>query len=174
MSEKEMNKTRSQFQRCYSLLKRTDLKTFHLHLGNLEESSQLYQTFLQKTDGFENMSITVFPGSVFEEFPPSKLVYLSPDAAEPLLTIAPDRVYVIGGLVDDNIKRGATRGRCERAGVRTARLPIQEYWERPNHKQCVLTINQVFKILLLVHNGAMWREVLEKVMPKRKGLALGG
>ena len=38
-------------------------------------------------------------------FPPSDLVYLSPDASDPLLSIDPQKVYVIGGFIDRSVNK---------------------------------------------------------------------
>lgn len=41
-----------------------------------------------------------------------KLVYLSPDAPDPLQTIEADTAYVIGGLVDRTVKKNASLNRA--------------------------------------------------------------
>ena len=38
-------------------------------------------------------------------FPPADLVYLSPDAPDPLLSIDPSKVYVIGGFIDRSVNK---------------------------------------------------------------------
>ena len=63
---------------------------------------------------------------VTAHFAPSSIVYLSPDAPEPLRG-APEKgkVYVVGGLVDRSVRRGASLQRAAELGVATARLPLQ-------------------------------------------------
>ena len=46
--------------------------------------------------------------SVLEAFPPEKLVMLSPDAEEPLPCVEEGKVYVVGGIVDKEIKKQRT------------------------------------------------------------------
>ena len=41
-------------------------------------------------------------GAYFEAFPKEKLVYLTADAEETLQSFDPEKVYVIGGIVDRN------------------------------------------------------------------------
>ena len=38
-------------------------------------------------------------------FPPADLVYLSPDAPDPLLSIDSTKVYVIGGFIDRSVNK---------------------------------------------------------------------
>ena len=87
-----------------------------------------------------------------------QIVYLSPDAAAPLQSLDARCVYVLGGLVDEQLKRGHTataaaqarRWRCIcvrdawQAGIATARLPIAEYMtQAPGSSYApVLSINQ--------------------------------
>lgn len=41
-----------------------------------------------------------------------KLVYLSPDASQPLESVHNDTAYVIGGLVDRTVKKDASLNRA--------------------------------------------------------------
>jgi hypothetical protein len=41
-----------------------------------------------------------------------KLIYLSPDALDPLETVDIDTAYVIGGLVDRTVKKNASSSRA--------------------------------------------------------------
>ena len=169
MSEKEINKTRMQILRCYHLLKSPDTKLFHLHLSNFQEDSNLNKSFQEKTPGFDSMFITKFAEPIFERFSASEIIYLTPDSPNLLESVSDEFVYVIGGFVDDNIKRHTSMRRCEENDLRTASLPISQYFEKVNHKQEVLTINQVCEILFSVYNGESWKEVFSKVLPTRKG-----
>lgn len=57
--------------------------------------------------------------------------------------------------------------KAEEANVRTARLPIGKYLENfPTRK--VLTVNQVFEILVNWVETRDWEVALNAVMPKRK------
>lgn len=169
MSKKEINKTRMQILRCYNLLKNPAMNSFHLHLGNFQESSILNLLFKEKTPNFNAMHITRFSSQVFNEFDKKDLVYLTPDSSNLLNSVESDKVYIIGGFVDDNIKRNTSFEICERHNVATACLPIAKHFVNVNHKQLVLTINQVFEIMILVYNGVSWQDAFKKVLPQRKG-----
>lgn len=76
-----------------------------------------------------------------------------------------------------------TKSLAEAKSLRTARLPIDKYMElkdmspkkKKSRKQAfsiVLTVNQVFEILLKFHETQDWRQALETCVPQRKGLVL--
>jgi len=80
-------------------------------------------------------------------FDPDEVVYLTPDSPNELGQLNKDKVYVIGGLVDHQLRKYKTRTRAEAKQVTTARLPIDKYMERKrelgNHSYSnVLSVNQ--------------------------------
>ena len=78
---------------------------------------------------------------------------------------------MIGGLVDDSVKKHSTLTYARTNGIKTAKLPINEYCERGDSgsfKQ-ILTINQVFEILLKKANGLDWAQALSKCLPIKTG-----
>ena len=54
-----------------------------------------------------------------------RLVYLTPDAKEPLDEVSSEDIYVVGGL--NNAATGTTLSRALGHGVRAQRLPISEH-----------------------------------------------
>ena len=82
-------------------------------------------------------TVGVHEGAVTEHFDPSSVVYLSPDADTVLDKLQTDTVYVLGGLVDRSVRRGASLSRAAQLGVRTARLPLQaRSCLRPHLRPC--------------------------------------
>ncbi len=55
-------------------------------------------------------------------------------------------------------------------GVSHARLPLERYVDLKTRK--VLTVNQVFQILLTYLDEGSWAEAIMKVLPPRKGAVL--
>ncbi|KAE8540109.1 tRNA (guanine(9)-N1)-methyltransferase [Cryptococcus gattii VGV] len=89
-----------------------------------------------------------------------KLVYLSADAEDELLSLSEDEIYIIGGI-------NLCQGKAEQLGIRTARLPIGTFLEMlPTRK--VLTVNQVFDILVKYIHLGDWAAAFEAVIPIRK------
>ncbi|PPQ70721.1 hypothetical protein CVT25_013251 [Psilocybe cyanescens] len=96
-----------------------------------------------------------------------KIVYLTADTEDELFELKPDEVYIIGGICDHNRYKNLCLNKANESGVRTARLPIGRYLASlPTRK--VLTVNQVFEILVKWVETKDWEESLYSVIPKRK------
>ena len=96
----------------------------------------------------------------------ASLVYLSADSPHELGALSPDDVYVVGGIVDRNRHKGLTQDGAAAAGVRTARLPLAAHCALAGSS--VLTVNQVFELLLAMRELQDWRAACDRVVPKRK------
>ncbi|OCF75178.1 hypothetical protein I204_04029 [Kwoniella mangroviensis CBS 8886] len=95
------------------------------------------------------------------------LIYLSADAEEELETLDESHIYIIGGIVDRNRYKNLCQNKAEKLGIRTARLPIGKFIDNlPTRK--VLTVNQVFDILLQYIAQGDWQKAFETVIPQRK------
>ncbi|KAF8638591.1 hypothetical protein AX17_002132 [Amanita inopinata Kibby_2008] len=100
------------------------------------------------------------------------VVYLTADAEQELTELSPDETYIIGGICDHNRYKNLCLNKANDSGIRTARLPIGRYMSSlPTRK--VLTVNQVFEILVKWVETRNWEEALFSVMPKRKFQAGG-
>jgi len=95
------------------------------------------------------------------------VVYLTADSEEELAELKPEETYIIGGICDHNRYKNLCLNKAKESGIRTARLPIGRYLASlPTRK--VLTVNQVFEILLKWVETKDWEEALYSVIPKRK------
>uniref|UniRef100_A0A2K5S2F2 tRNA (guanine(9)-N(1))-methyltransferase n=1 Tax=Cebus imitator TaxID=2715852 RepID=A0A2K5S2F2_CEBIM len=103
----------------------------------------------------------------FSLFPLETLVYLTPDSEHALEDVDLNKVYILGGLVDESIQKKVTFQKAREYCVKTARLPIQEYMVRnhngKNYHSEILAINQE------THN---WPEALKKGVSSGKGYIL--
>ncbi|KAF0021885.1 hypothetical protein F2P81_025862, partial [Scophthalmus maximus] len=145
MSDKEISRLAGQLRRLYGSNKKA-ARPFHLLLTELREDSRLYRECVRMNAGFLNYVMDITEESCLDLFPTETLVYLSPDAEEALETVDADKVYVLGGLVDESIQKKLSFSRARELSVRTARLPIDEYMvKRDNAKNFhskVLAVNQ--------------------------------
>jgi len=99
--------------------------------------------------------------------PKSTVVYLTADSEDELNELKPDETYIIGGICDHNRYKNLCLNKARDSGIRTARLPIGRYLASlPTRK--VLTINQVFEILVKWVETKDWEQSLYSVIPKRK------
>jgi tRNA (guanine9-N1)-methyltransferase len=102
----------------------------------------------------------------------ASIVYLTADSPHELACLAEEDVYVIGGIVDRNRHKNLTLEQATAAGVRHARLPIQAHMKMTGSH--VLTVNQVFELLLAWLELRDWRAACERAVPKRKRGGEGG
>ncbi|XP_076701913.1 tRNA methyltransferase 10 homolog B isoform X3 [Callospermophilus lateralis] len=112
----------------------------------------------------------------FSLFPLETLVYLTPDSEHALQDVDLNKVYILGGLVDESIQKKVTFQKAQEYSVKTARLPIQEYMVRlqngKNYHSEILAINQVFDILSTFLETHNWPEALKKGVSSGKGYVL--
>ncbi|KFQ21339.1 tRNA methyltransferase 10 B, partial [Merops nubicus] len=84
--------------------------------------------------------------SYLDLFPLDAIVYLTPDSENVLEDIDPNKVYVLGGLVDESIHKKLTLQRAREQCLHTVRLPIREYMVKSvnakNYYSETLAINQ--------------------------------
>ena len=173
MSEKEINRLVQQLCRLYGSNRKAE-KPSHLYFTGLDKSGELYRECVKKNEGFADYLVTMHEESHFDVFQPEEIVYLSPDSDNVLTCISKNKVYVIGGLVDDNIHKGVTEAQANELCISTARLPIQEYMDKTTTRKSatwsqVLTVNQVFEIVLAFTHCQDWTRALHAGVPKRKG-----
>ena len=98
----------------------------------------------QVNAGLDNWRATVIEHTPLAELYAERradVVYLSADADEELTEIERDKVYVVGGMLDHNSRKGATQECADAEGWRTARLPLAKHVELGGSP--VLTVNQV-------------------------------
>ncbi|XP_034020640.1 tRNA methyltransferase 10 homolog B isoform X2 [Thalassophryne amazonica] len=172
MSDKEVSRLAGQLRRLYGS-NRKATRPFHLILSDLRKDSRLYRECLRMNDGFMDYVMEVTDQSCLDLFPLQTLVYLSPDAEEVLETVNHDKVYVLGGLVDESIQEKLSLSRAGELGVASARLPIDEYMVKKNNSKNfhskVLAVNQVFDILLTFCESGSWTRALQAGVPLGKG-----
>lgn len=107
------------------------------------------------------------PLDVFTVFDHRQVVYLSPDAEEPLEEVLATEVYVVGGIVDRNIDKGLTLAAAKGGGARAVRLPFDEHLPEVPPGDRVLTVCACVGVLMSIHAGEDWRLALKKSVPKR-------
>lgn len=172
MSHKEISRLACQIRRLYGS-NRKAARPFHIVLTDMRESSLLYQECLRMNDGFLDYVMDVTEESCVDLFPLESLIYLTPDAEQALNTVDPEKVYILGGLVDESIQKKISYLKAKASGIRTARLPIDEYMVKKsnpkNFHSKILAINQVFDILLCFCESGSWTQALGEGVPLGKG-----
>lgn len=96
-----------------------------------------------------------------------EVVYLTSESPNVLTELSPYSTYIVGGLVDKNRHKGICYKLASERGIKTAKLPIDEYMELQSRK--VLATNHVVEIMVRWLECGDWGEAFLKVIPKRKG-----
>ena len=164
MSDKDLVKLIKQAQRCYSENGRV-AKTLELNLCSLDGRTK--SILAKRCPGFVNWKAKVSSEPYYDVFDKEKIVYLSSESPNTLHTLEEGMVYVIGGLVDHNHQKGLCHQLAVERGIAHAKLPLDDFVHLQTRR--VLTINQVYEILLAYVNSGNWRDALISVIPQRKG-----
>lgn len=173
MTSKEKSKLAQQLCRLYGVNKKADMPA-HVYFAGFDKNGELYQECIQKIDGFEKYQVEMTEVPVLELFDSNDIIYLTPDATDMLEDLDKDKVYVIGGIVDESIIKNLSKQRADAANIPTYRLPIDRYMKKKDqiHFSQVLAINQVFEILVTYLSSKNWRAALSRGVPERKGYVL--
>ncbi|WFD44752.1 tRNA (guanine(9)-N(1))-methyltransferase [Malassezia psittaci] len=100
---------------------------------------------------------------------PSNMVYLTADSDHTIHELQEGKTYIIGGIVDRNRYKHLCAKKAEHLGIPTARLPIEPtYLGQALNARKVLTVNQVFAILVGWTETRDWKAALQRGLPSRK------
>jgi tRNA (guanine9-N1)-methyltransferase len=163
MTPKEIVSLSQQVRLSYGLNIRSQTP-LHMHLTSTSEESRLHQHLL-KQSGFDDWPLEVKRESYMELFPRDKVVYLTAESDTVLEEMDAGTVYCIGGIVDHNRLKSIVHDKALELGLTTRRLPIEDHLAEGLRK--VITVNQVFAILLSFWECKDWKAAVEKVLPPR-------
>lgn len=164
MNDKELKSFASQVMRCYSLNRRFQ-KRFNLILIEATETRlEILRKLLPNMDqwGLD----TQFKSLAQINDEKIQVTYLTADSPNILDTLKTEDLIIIGGLVDHNRFKRICIDKAESIPVSTARLPLFENVSLSGSK--VLTIVNVYEILLRYNELGDWKRSLELSIPKRK------
>ncbi|KAI9209012.1 guanine-1-methyltransferase-domain-containing protein [Polychytrium aggregatum] len=164
MNPKEIISVSKQMVRSYSESRFCPKKTILIassYKGPIREAMDKFQA--QWTSWKMSFEERPFDAIV----PKESLVYLTADSPNVIETLEANKYYVIGGIVDKNRHKGLCYQKALDAGIAHGRLPIAEFISMDSRK--VLTINQVYEIILNYLAMDNWRDAFLATIPARKG-----
>ena len=102
----------------------------NLHFCNYNFDRRFNQKY-QSCLGFDENLIFETPKSYLDVFPKQKLVYLTRDAKRVMRTFDPNKVYIIGAMVDTKSDAGrlASYAQAKKEGIETECLPLDNFVE---------------------------------------------
>lgn len=163
MSDRDIHKLWKQVQRTYSINRRAK-HPVQFYLTSFGGRSKTILEEIKCNYGNWDVHIKTEPYS--DVFSQEDVVYLTSDSPNVLSEVDESKAYIIGGLVDHNHHKGLCYELAVQRGIAHAQLPITEFVKLNSRK--VITVNQVFEILLVFTETKDWREAFFKVIPARK------
>lgn len=163
MGKLDVTKLSKQIQRSYAS-NRTSDNPFQFYICNF--GGQTQTRFEDSLAEYKNWDVNFRKEGLNEVFDKDCIVYLSAESPNVLTTLDPEKVYVIGGLVDHNHHKGICHERAVATGWGHAQLPIKEFMHFNARK--VLTVNHVFEILVAYTETNDWGMAFDRVIPQRK------
>ncbi|KAJ2808519.1 tRNA (guanine(9)-N(1))-methyltransferase [Coemansia guatemalensis] len=166
MSEREIKSMCTQLSRCYSV-NRCAEKHVDLHITKLhEKSSSRFEALGSVHTMWAKQYIDFHDKEYLDLFDKEKLVYLTADSPNVIEHLDPEKAYLVGGIVDRNRYKLLTLKKAEEQGIAHAQLPIGQYIHMASRK--VMTVNQIFEILLRFIETGDWKSAFVDVIPQRK------
>lgn len=164
MSERELTNLVRQVQLCHGVNK-VDREPFHFHFCNLLPDSITAKKL--QLAMLLNLPYTMTDQHYLQCYDPSRIVYLSPNAASYMTTFNHDDVYVLGSIVDKSGQKPLTFARAKKEKIRCVRFPFEQHvrWVQGTKS---LTLNQCVGILLTLKKTNDWEKALTTHLPSRK------
>lgn len=99
--------------------------------------------------------------------PKENVVYLTGDSPNILESLEEGKTYILGGIVDRNRYKYLCLDKAKKEGLSHAALPIAQHMPELTSRK-VLTVNQVFEIMIRWIETKDWGDAIRTVMPTRK------
>jgi len=165
MSARERQSLAHQIVRIYGINRNAE-RPLSLFLTALSDANSSPGSL--PSDGFwkEWPDITRVSERAEEHWPYDELVWLSPDAHDPLLELDLGKVYIVGGIIDRSVISKLTLRRASEKGISCQRLPLKEHAPARNVHP-ILTPLAVISILSAVHSGSSWEQAIAASLPQR-------
>ena len=164
MNFKERKSLIDQVRHCYSYNRKSEKPCSLIVTGCTEKSWAMLKN--RNAKQWKTKYIELYKQPIEEILDIENSVYLTADAEEIIQEFDIGTTYIIGGIVDKNRHKNLCLDKAKKLGMRVARLPILE-----NVDLCtstVLTVNQVFGILIEQNKTESWDFLKEQLIPERR------
>lgn len=107
---------------------RTATDPFVLHFCNYQRQSEFNQMYMNSLGIDENLVLDT-DKSYLDMFPREKLVYLSNDSPNTMRHYDPNKVYIVGAIVDKNVSdfKFASYAQAKKDKIQCLKLPLDQY-----------------------------------------------
>lgn len=168
MTKREAYSVADQLHYCFAE-NRKHKHPFDLHFCNVNYDSSTFARLQNRIPIIRNpgFPLHVHESSYLDLFPREQLVYLTPDCNKDLMEFDPDSIYIVGAMVDKALHRPLELVRAKELGIKTARLPLNQYLGLGANSGKNVPIAEIMKIMLELKSSGSWESAL-KYVPKRK------
>lgn len=135
------------------------------HITSIRPDDTFHQIGVQKYS-MNKWLMKLHEKPFWEIFPISQIVVLSPDSTEELQEFEPDKVYVIGGLVDRTVTKYESLNQALEKNCVCKKLPIKTLIS--GRANCILNVNTVVEILVNRYHQKDWKTSILDAIPVRK------
>lgn len=158
MTAKELRSLHQQLLYCYGKSRRAE-RPLKLELVNYQDDL----LHLSNVDGFASWKVAF---SQRIDTAARSCTYLTADSDTVIGPFSEGTTYVIGGLVDKNRHKNACLRRAEALGIPTGRVDIRACCTLRTSQ--VITVDQIYELMCLLHAGAPLAEAVQQSVPRRK------
>lgn len=116
----------------------------------------------------DTFPLNITSQSYLDIFDREQLVYLTPHCKTYMTHYDPDKVYIIGAMVDKSIPQPYSLAKAKKEKIRMEKLPLERYLNWGSGSSKSLTINQVLSILLDIKYTKDWMATFSNHIPVRK------
>ncbi|KAI8992120.1 guanine-N1-methyltransferase [Mycotypha africana] len=165
MNDKEVSSLRQQIIRTYSANVRAGKESLKLAITSFDDILKKHMD--DKAPAWQNWkNIKITSNTYLDEFKKEDLVYLTADSDNVIHDLEEGKTYIIGGIVDKNRYKNLCKDKADKEGITTGQLPIGDHLQMSTRK--VLTVNQVFEIMVKWVEHRDWEKAFLEVIPGRK------
>ncbi|KAL3127916.1 hypothetical protein CHM_5g120 [Cryptosporidium hominis] len=135
------------------------------HISSIKLNDTFHQIGIQKYS-MNKWFMKLHEKPFWEVFPLSQIVVLSPDSSEELEEFEPDKVYIIGGLVDRTVTKYESLNQALEKKCVCKKLPVKSLIS--GRANCILNVNTVVEILVNRYHQKDWKTSILQAIPVRK------
>ncbi|KAH8739079.1 hypothetical protein FG386_000946 [Cryptosporidium ryanae] len=137
----------------------------NFHISSIRPNDYFHKIGVQKYS-MNKWIMELHERPFWEVFPLEKIVVLSPDSNEELEEFEPDKVYIIGGLVDRTVTKNESLNQALERKCICKKLPIKSLIS--DKANCILNVNTVVEILVNKYHDKDWKTAISQALPVRK------
>eukprot|EP00834_Sanchytrium_tribonematis_P001566 NODE_39_length_35218_cov_0.479655.p29 type:complete len:189 gc:universal NODE_39_length_35218_cov_0.479655:2593-2027(-) len=163
MTHKELKSLVDQVRTCYSANRKSKSNSKLIVAGCSPKIWNLLKIRDAKLWNIEYVELYKEP--LNELILDADAIYLTADSENILETVDATKTYIIGGIVDRNRHKNLCKEKADKLNIQTARLPLADHVNLTTSS--VLTINQVYSILLNFYLNGNW-DFIQETIPQRK------